>query len=152
MLSGEMDSKKKKKSSDLITLTVGSCWKEDAFTYSDGEPGELTGQRRYVKRRGRSHEEKEEQYSNTYCRSLLQENQRWCAVLGVLCVCLEPWWVCSVLCPPISMHIMKTCCLQACAMSGGGGHFSFVDFHQILRKTKTSLPFQAHEASMCVGW
>ena len=152
MLSGEMDSKKKKKSSHLITLTVGSCWKEDAFTYSDGEPGELTGQRRYVKRRGRSHEEKEEQYSNTYCRSLLQENQRWCAVLGVLCVCLEPWWVCSVLCPPISMHIMKTCCLQACAMSGGGGHFSFVDFHQILRKTKTSLPFQAHEASMCVGW
>ena len=51
---------------------------------------ELTGQRRYVKRRGRSHTEKEEQYSNTYLGSLSQENQPWCAVLCVLCGCPEP--------------------------------------------------------------
>ena len=115
VLPGKMDSKKKKKSSDFTTFTVGSCRKEDALTYRDGESGELTGQRRYVRRRGRRCTEKEEPYSNTCCRKTNPG-----VLLCVLCVSLGPWVsaLCSVLCHRRSMHVMKTCCLQACAMSG----------------------------------
>ena len=84
----------------------------------------------------------------TVLQHLLQEDQPRGAIV---CAACEPWalGVRPVLCPLSSQKYARYENMLPTGLCyvGGGGHF-----HQILRKMKTSLPFQQHKASVCVGW
>lgn len=139
---------------------MGTCWKENA--HSDGESGEIIGQRRYVKTIGRRCREKtstpniHRRKVFFYCRKINQ-----CVMW--LCVRQPAAWASggllrgagcavSVLCHPYASTSWKHAGLQAGAMYGAEGHFPPADSHQNLRKIKSlSLLPGAGGKHVCLG-
>lgn len=124
---------------------MGTCWKENA--HSDGESGEIIGQRRYVKTIGRRCREKPVPQTSIAEKSFFIAGKSISVVMW-LCVRQPAAWASggllrgagcavSVLCHPYASTSWKHAGLQVGAMYGAEGHFPPADSHQNLRKIKS---------------